>query len=228
VNTRLLFYVKDIGMEIITALKKYSSLLDVEYELVLGRKGKSKRLTVVFDKTCWFHVGGIHYLVDTDINQNRRSVVSFYDEIMSGGITEDYFKKSERYNDISDRLELLSRLDEIIEGLDNKAVSLYAFSKARTKFYTTIDGNYLILDLRSAERPLNLFLVFEQVDENTVKPMSVFYSSTDQRTGKPLDFAEGQMKYTVLKNSKKNKVTGLCSEIYRNPNYKEDLNSSGS
>ena len=33
---------------------------------------------------------------------------------------------------------------------------------------------------------------------------------------------------TVLKNSKKNKVTGLCSEIYRNPNYKEDLNSSGS
>ena len=209
-------------MEVITALRKYNSFLDTEYELVLGRKGKSKALTITFDKTCWFHVGGIHYLDDTDINQNRRSIETFYDEIMSGLITEDYFKKSERYEDITDRLELLSRLDEIIEGLDNKSVCIYAFSKARTKFYTTIDGNYLILDLRSTDSPVNLFLVFEKIDDNTVKPMSAFYSSIDQRTGKPLDYADGQMKYTVLKSIKKNKSSGIYEEIYRNPNYKED------
>lgn len=209
-------------MEVITALRKYNSFLDAEYELVLGRKGKSKAITITFDKTCWFHVGGIHYLDDTDINQNRRSIENFYDEIMSGLITEDYFKKSERYEDITDRLELLSRLDEIIEGLDNKSVCIYAFSKARTKFYTTIDGNYLILDLRSTDSPVNLFLVFEKIDDNTVKPMSVFYSSIDQRTGKSLDFADGQMKYTVLKSIKKNKSSGIFEEIYRNPNYKED------
>ena len=50
---------------------------------------------------------------------------------MDGLITEDYFKKSERYKDITERLELLSRLNEIIEGLDNKTVCLYDFSKAR-------------------------------------------------------------------------------------------------
>lgn len=209
-------------MEVITALRKYDSFLDTEYELVLGRKGKSKSLRVTFDKTCWFHVGGIHYLDDIDVNQNRRSVETFYDEIMDGLITEDYFKKSERYKDITDRLELLSRLNEIIEGLDNKTVCLYDFSKARTKFYSTIEGDYLILDLRSAENPVNLFLVFEKIDDNTVKPMSVFYSNTDQRTGKPLDFSEGQMKYTVLLNNKKNKLYGAFEEIYRNPNYKED------
>lgn len=96
-------------MEVITALRKYDFFLDTEYELVLGRKGKSKSLRVTFDKTCWFHVGGIHYLDDIDINQNRRSVETFYDEIMDGLITEDYFKKSERYKDITERLELLSR-----------------------------------------------------------------------------------------------------------------------
>ncbi len=209
-------------MEVITALRKYNSILDTEYELVLGRKGKSKALTVTFDKTCWFHVGGIHYLDDIDINQNRRSVETFYDEIMDGLITEDYFKKSKRYQDITDRLELLSRLDEIIEGLDNKAVCIYDFSKARTKFYTTIDGNYLILDFRSTDNPINLFLVFEKIDDSTVKPMSAFYSSTDQRTGKPLNYTEGQMKYTVLKSIKKNKLSGTIEEIYRNPNYIED------
>ena len=170
-------------MEVITALRKYNTFLDTEYELVLGRKGKSKALTITFDKTCWFHVRGIHYLDDTDINQNRRSIETFY---------------------------------------DNKSVCIYAFSKARTKFYTTIDGNYLILDLRSTDSPVNLFLVFEKIDDNTVKPMSVFYSSIDQRTGKSLDFADGQMKYTVLKSIKKNKSSGIYEEIYRNPNYKED------
>ncbi len=121
-------------MDVITALKKYNSLLDIEYELVLGRKGRSQTISVIFDKTCWFHVGGIHYLDDTDINQNRRSLEAFYDEILNGSITEEYFRKSERYNEIADRIELLSKLDEIIEGLDNKRVCIYAFSKSRTRF----------------------------------------------------------------------------------------------
>jgi hypothetical protein len=213
-------------MEVVTAVKKYNAFLNNEYELILGRKGKSKIIRIVFDKLSWFHVGGLHYLTDIDINQNRRSTEKFFVDIIEGKITEDYFKASSSYYVIQDRLELLSRLDQIIEGLDNKHVSIYSFSKKSAKFYTTIDGDYLIVDLRSANLPVNLFLVFEKVDENTIKPMSVFYPEIDSKTGKTLDYAEGQMKYTVLCNTKKDTITGAITEIYRNPNYKEDESGS--
>ncbi|WP_026663480.1 PBECR4 domain-containing protein [Butyrivibrio proteoclasticus] len=213
-------------MEVVTAVKKYKSFYNNEYELILGRKGKSKAIRIIFDEFSWFHVGGLHYLTDIDINQNRRSTGKFFDDIIEGRITEDYFKTSSNYNAIQDRLELLSRLDQIIEGLDNKLVSIYSFSKKSAKFYTTIDGDYLIVDLKTTNLPVNLFLVFEKVDDDTIKPMSVFYPELDSKTGKTLDYAEGQMKYTVLSNTKKDTITGIVTHIYRNPNYKE--NESGS
>ncbi len=162
IKARLLFHVKGLQMEIVTAVKKYDSFLNTEYNLVLGRKCKSKTIRIIFDKYSWFHVGGIHYLTDIDINLNRRSIDGFYDDITEGRITEDYFRESSNYEGIQGRIKLLSRLDEIVESLDNKLSCIYAFSKRDTKFYTTIDGDYLIVDLSSAEHPINLFLVFEK------------------------------------------------------------------
>jgi hypothetical protein len=210
-------------MEIVTAVKQYDSFLNTEYKLILGRKGNSKTIRIIFDKYSWFHVGGIHYLSDIDINLNRRSVDGFYDDIIEGKITEEYFKKSSNYDGIQCRIELMSRLDEIVERLDNKLSCIFAFSKRDTKFYTTINGDYLIVDLTLADHPINLFLVFEKIDDNTIKPMSVFYPEIDSRSGKALDYSEGQMRYTVLCNTKVNTSTGEITEIYRNPNYRESV-----
>jgi hypothetical protein len=91
-------------MDIVTAVNEYSHLLNIEYHLILGRKGKSQSVKIVFDKTAWFHVAGIHYLKDIDINQNRKSSAILYDDIMNGSIMEEYFKKSEYYETISDRV----------------------------------------------------------------------------------------------------------------------------
>ena len=208
-------------MEIVNAVKKYSELLDIEYCLILGRKNKSDQVKIVFDKTAWFHVAGLHYLTDIDINQNRRALSSFFDEIIRESITEEYFRKSVYYESILDRSELLSRLGEFIEEIDNKSIGIFGFSKARAKFFTKIDGDYLISDLRNAANPVNMFLVFEKRADGILVPASAFYPDIDKRSGKPLDYTDGQMKYTLLKNTRNNIRENTSVEIYHNPNYRE-------
>lgn len=209
-------------MDIVTAVNEYSHLLNIEYHLILGRKGKSQSVKIVFDKTAWFHVAGIHYLKDIDINQNRKSSAILYDDIMNGSIMEEYFKKSEYYETISDRVELLSKLGEIIEGIDNTNISIYGFSKTRAKFYTTIDGDYLISDLRNADEPINLFLVFERIADGILVPATAFHPGTDKRSGKPLDYTAGQMKYTLLKNARYQIQEDILAEVFCLTNYKEE------
>lgn len=60
-------------MEIVTALKLYNSLLNIEYELTLGHKGILKKLRIIFDKSCWFHLAGIHYPNDIDMSIDAAS-----------------------------------------------------------------------------------------------------------------------------------------------------------
>lgn len=209
-------------MKIVTALKLYNSLLNIEYELTLGHKGILKKLRIIFDKSCWFHLAGIHYLNDIDIIQNHRATEKFYDEILSGQIKEDYFKKSTKYNDIQERVALASKPNEIIEAIDNKLVTIYSFSRSRTKFYTTIDGDYLICDFRINSSPINLFLVFEKIDDNIVKPMSIFYPQLDDRSNGFLNYADGQPKYTLLLSTKIYTLSAKSEEIFRHPLYTEN------
>lgn len=208
-------------MEIITALKTYNDFLDREYNLVLGRKGNSHTIKIIFDKKAWFHVAGLHYLADIDIEQNKRSLVHFYDEILNGSISEDYFKRSVYYDSIQDRINILSKLDEIIESIDNTSVNIYMYSKKRAQFYTKVDGNYLIGDIRQSDEPINVFLVFEKVDDNTLIPSSAFPSGLDKRSGKPLDYSNGQMQFTLLLSTRKEISTDTYTELFRHPNYRE-------
>lgn len=50
--------------KITDALHSFQNMLDVEYEFVIGRKGKSVRLTVEFQKMHFFHLAGLQYLKD--------------------------------------------------------------------------------------------------------------------------------------------------------------------
>ncbi len=208
-------------MEIVSAVKEYSKLLDIEYNLILGRIGKSKEVRIVFDETSWFHVAGIHYLKDIGINHDKVALKPFYEEITLGRITEEYFRKSRYYNNIADRVALLPRLGEIIEGIDNVNTGIYGFSRKNAPFYTKIDGDYLVCDLSKTDNPVNLFLVFERKDDGTLVPISIFHPEINDKTGKMLDYTEKQMRYTFLKNTRKEIKEDKYTEIYRYPNYKE-------
>lgn len=43
---------------------KYSELLGYEYIVVLGRKGKTRKIRIIFSEDYWFHICGLHKLED--------------------------------------------------------------------------------------------------------------------------------------------------------------------
>lgn len=45
-------------------IDSFSSLLDVEYHLILGRKGVPVSLDISFDKKDFYHLVGLQYLTD--------------------------------------------------------------------------------------------------------------------------------------------------------------------
>ena len=58
------FFCGGIMANIIDAQNAFSKLLDIEYEFILGRKGKSVVLRVEFQKLHFFHLAGLQYLRD--------------------------------------------------------------------------------------------------------------------------------------------------------------------
>ena len=95
------------------------------------------------------------------------------------------------------------------------------YSKKRARFYTKVDGNYLIGDISQSNEPINVFLVFERVDDNTLIPSSAFPSVIDKRSGKPLDYSDGQMQFTLLLSTRREISTDSNTELFRHPNYTE-------
>ncbi|MBP5696422.1 MAG: hypothetical protein J6X11_07235 [Treponema sp.] len=50
--------------DIFQAAIAYQKLLDVEYQIVLGKKNKQLILLINFEKLHFYHLSGLHYLKD--------------------------------------------------------------------------------------------------------------------------------------------------------------------
>ncbi len=51
-------------MGVLESLNSYDKLLNTEYSIKIGRKGKAKVLCLVFDKVDWLHTMGLHYVIE--------------------------------------------------------------------------------------------------------------------------------------------------------------------
>ena len=67
--------------EIIKCLNEFSKLLNVEYNLIIGRKGKTTSIKLTFDKKDCFHIMGLQYISDVPELQDDRGKV--FDKILS-------------------------------------------------------------------------------------------------------------------------------------------------
>lgn len=78
----------------------FSNLLDVEYHLVLGKKGIATELQIAFDKRDCFHLMGLQYLKDRpNLNKDREKI---FDSIMERNsfskIEADYLMRNQIEN----------------------------------------------------------------------------------------------------------------------------------
>ncbi|WP_027215576.1 PBECR4 domain-containing protein [Butyrivibrio fibrisolvens] len=206
-------------MGVIESLNSYNNLLNTEYLITIGRKGKSYSLCLFFDKVDWFHTMGLHYLKDLEfLNVHGVQTESLYDDIISGKYKNDDFEKSRHYSEeMASRIELFGRLDNIIENLNNQEYNFYGFSKKKCP-WTNIRADYLINNHARFE---NLMLYKKNEDLAGIifiSEMSIFSSKANMN-----DYTTGQTQYTVLKVEKHDTLTGLITNIFTHKNYIEKL-----
>ena len=81
-------------------VKAFEKLLDVEYHIIIGRKGRSVELRIVFSKWDFHHLMGLGKLKDLRIAKKNREIV--FNEILNGQITYQSICAS-RYLSLIDR-----------------------------------------------------------------------------------------------------------------------------
>ncbi len=174
--------------KLLHSAKTFQQLLDINYEFILGRKGKLYRFTLSFEPHDFHHLAGLHKLEDLSwLRKNRERI---FKDILLQRITYDDIKKSLLFDRIKNRIENLGRLQELLDSQD----TVFIWLKNKTK-YSNIDANYLIV-CKNNNNTFYLFVKEETLDK--VRPIS-FFARTNQ------DYTQGQIRTTLLKKVKINK-----------------------
>ena len=90
----------------------FLSLLNTQYEIVLGRKGVAVTIRITFDKKDCFHLMGLQYLIDRpELNRDREKI---FDKVLMGDITTKQVESSDFYERIKERIDLFTVIRNVI------------------------------------------------------------------------------------------------------------------
>lgn len=173
-------------------VKAFSLLLNTEYDIVLGRKGVTANLHLVFDKKDCYHLMGLQYLRDLPYLAMDRGKV--FDAIANGTLTVADIEKSDLYHRIERRVDLLPYLENIIDSND----TIFKYNRKVRKF-SMIDADYL---LKNTLLTGNVFVFLSQNIRSSHYYCRSFFPEEN------IDYAEGQAVWTLLYKAKTNVQTG--------------------
>lgn len=175
----------------------FAHLLDTEYVIVLGRKGVSVTLRILFDKNDCYHLMGLQYIKDRpELNRDRGII---FDEIKCRILKKENVESSDFYSRIADRIDFLPYLEQILDSND----TIFKYNR-RENVYSLIDANYLMKN-QIFNRNIYVFL-----SEN--KEGNFFCRSFFPETQK--DYTKNQALWTLLYKKKINLGTGLENVLY--------------
>ena len=170
----------------------YEKLLDIEYYIIIGRKGKLTHLTLSFSKWDFHHLLGLGKLQDLALaRQNREQV---FEEILRGKIAYETLERSAYLAQIENRFQPFSEIETILD--DNRLVFHYL---KKSNPFSIIDADYL---LPTVHREDVVYLFISESEQAG----SYFCRSFFPRTGR--DYTKNQTKYTLLYKEKRNLRTG--------------------
>ena len=187
---------------IFDAQKAFSSLIDVEYEFILGRKNKTVTLRVEFQKHHFFHLAGLQYL--RDLPKLAVPAEEIYNQIKSGKLSTSYIESSQNYNYIKGRIEYLPNLEHIFDSND----TIFKYNPALQAF-SVIEADFLMKN-EINRVPIFVFLSKGNNDKYFCK---TFFPEVKK------DYAERQTKWTVLLKKKILKSTATKIILYKNQNF---------
>lgn len=198
-------------MGIYSAAQAYSKIMDYEYRFVVVRNRNTKPVEIIlhFEKDDFHHLCGLHKLVDIEgIRSEKREIV--FDKIIQGIYTDNMFSKSFAYDSITDRIDCLESLQNI---LDDKNV-IFKFNKNVNK-HSKIEADYVINSEISEIR--RYYFIFENSNKK-YSGCSCFSRTKDKN-----DYTKGHTPYTILYKGKINLNTQKCEDLYFAPSYKKEL-----
>lgn len=170
----------------------FEKLLDIQYRIIVGRKGKATELCIGFSKLDFHHLMGLGKLKDLRIATHNRSIV--FDEIISGKITYETISKSRYLSLIENRFRPLTQIETLFD--DNRLI--FRYNKKINQF-SLIEADYL-LSTPYAENDIYIFI---SKQKNAEQYFCRSFFPKEQK-----DYTKGQAIYTMLYKEKIHLSTG--------------------
>lgn len=170
----------------------FRKLLDVKYEIIIGRKGKTSKIILSFSETEYVHLIGLHKLIDNDFirTASRKKV---FDYALNGRITYDGLTKSKNFNSIKERIDCFEYLESMLDS--NDLIFKY---NSKKNIFSLIQAEYL---LQSTHNSRDIYIFLDKHKESDYHFCRSFFPKEDR------DYTVGQAKYTLLYKKKINKVS---------------------
>lgn len=94
------------------AALSFKKLLNIEYKIIVGKKGRLTEFLIEFKKENFFHLTGLQKL--DDIIYPTENKEKIFDLIIEGQITEDFISKSSKFQKInSERIIPFINIEQI-------------------------------------------------------------------------------------------------------------------
>jgi len=170
----------------------FLSLLDTQYHIIIGRKGKAVELTVEFKPIDFHHLMGLGKLKDLRIaTQNRESV---FFNILNGTISYPSISGSRYIKQIENRFVPLSHIEQIFD--DNKLI--FRYNEKRQQF-SLIEADYLLSTPFSGN---DIYIFLEEKKDSGLYFCRSFFPKEQK------DYTVGQPQFTLLFKEKITVSTG--------------------
>lgn len=171
----------------------FSELLNVQYKIILGRKGQSINITLGFDETQFVHLAGLHKLTDNEFlrTASRKKV---FDAALNGSISYETVSKSPNFDEIQDRIEYFEFLEKMLDS--NNIIFRY---NSEQNVFSLIQADYL---MQSQYNSSDVYIFIDKLKDSDVHFCRSFFPKGDK------DYTIGQAKYTLLYKEKINLKTG--------------------
>ncbi|MCM1144660.1 MAG: PBECR4 domain-containing protein [Blautia sp.] len=176
----------------------YHKMLNLTYQIVLGRKGKLYELHIGFEAVSFHHLIGIHKLHDLRIARANREKV--FSDILAGKISYEFISKSRYFTQIENRFFPFASIEKIFD--DNSLVFRY---NAKVNQLSLIEADYL-MSTPYEGNDIYIFLARKQDDDHYY--CRSFFPKSER------DYTQGQPRFTLLKKEKTCLSTGKTTVQY--------------
>ena len=185
--------------DIIQAAKTFSNLLDIEYQIILGKKNKSFSLNIIFENWQFFHLAGLQYLKDLTgvLSESRKRI---FRRILNGSLKAQLFESSQYYSTIKNRIEYLVYLEQIMDS--NETIFKY---NQKLQAFSAIQADFL---MKNELKLRNVFTFLSKDSKNGKYFCRSFFPQIEK------DYSIGQTNLTLLHKKKINKSSNTEIVLY--------------